>query len=1025
MSHDLDTGRDLGTADGATSAGAAPGKRTPTAGLTASRAPAAASDAPAPAAAAAIDSDGPFALHLPIQRKPDAAAGGERQAAGDRGDIATAAIAAKGAGEALPAPVQAHFGAAYGADLSSVRVHTDSAASQAVDASGARAFTYGQDVFFGSGQYDPTSGGGQFLIGHELAHVAQQGAAAAPAPQAKRVGAVDDPAERAADAAAHAALETGQTGDVHEVEASTAASAALAGERAPLSSATPKVRFFSQDEGPTPGGGGHARLTETALGRMGLSGGDVRSARMGNWERDLSQVLTPTTASLGLTAPDRPIMKILNLIAIKDFGRGINLSQFGTYDPVEHIDNPTGLRGTDVIDQGGTAAMPARRPDGSNPDSATTISGDHPTVGAAGDSHTAYADIDDRYRTNSHTAERGHHVANPSDAAAFLVDETAIPNYIYASRDWCIQTLRNAARLGRQNAAVAPGTVPSDDRLHGPRMFSSGVHTLQDYYAHSNFCEAAINILIRGGGLRVATATREERDAHNHASHVPTATADLASVAGVGGRVLDTHVHGNDARGNPTDRNLAVGDREVITTGSFNLTDTVDSLGEEISAKWRALDPFRVKPDQPSPLMLAAMDFLEMDPANPASFNQLAVQIADFIHPGVAAISALGNGGAAVVDGAGSVAAAGVRGVASLGSGMLDGLATGADFLHSHTGIGGDAAGTLHRGAGTVAATGDAAAGSVTGATGAAADGIRGLVTQMQQAEATLRTRQHTLRELYAWAYGHGPLDLLKAAARAIPVIGPRAAAIVESIQQHVHALIEGALGTLWNAALDRGTAIINEFIAAIRNQTNVSGNRRPVAAGPFQALRQKLADTFGNVSEFFDQGSGRPRTTTGADGRERYVGIAPASYTPPSHSEIAKDHGDIENRPGEAHAETHGGHVEAGNWLNGLAMALAQLATSGVAEPVNACWDRVAAGATLAADDPMLDQIDARVRMYFDHPAANRGFWEATVRSFVGGELGPALIEHLRGATGSAPAATGPLVDIPPGHPANPAPRP
>ena len=310
------------------------------------------------------------------------------------------------------------------------------------------------------------------------------------------------------EAAAHAALETGHPGDVHEVEASAAATAALAGHRAPLTSAEPRVRFFSQDEGPTPGGGGHALLTETALRKTGaLSDTEVRTARMGNWERDLSQLLVPTTVGLGLTAPDRPIMQVLDLIAINDFGRGVDLHQFGTYDPVEHIDNPTGLRGSDVIDQGGVAGMPAHHADGANPDNAASISGPGATVHAAGSSHDAYADRDERYRTNSHTLEGGHHVANASDAAAFQVDETAIPNYIYASRDWCTQTLRNAARLGTQrDLRLADGT-PSPETLHGPRMFSSGVHTLQDYYAHSNFCEIAINLLIRAGGLRVATAT--------------------------------------------------------------------------------------------------------------------------------------------------------------------------------------------------------------------------------------------------------------------------------------------------------------------------------------------------------------------------------------------------------------------------------------------------------------------------------------------------------------------------------------
>ncbi|MBK9033523.1 MAG: DUF4157 domain-containing protein [Myxococcales bacterium] len=1013
--------------DGADSlGGAAPGKRARTDGLAvrrrASTDPSAATASTAAASTEVVDD--PFALHLPtlsslptlpIMRKAAPAAGAAQRQAGDRGDIATAAIAGKGSGASLPGPVQQHFGAAYGTDLSSVRVHTDASASQAVDASGARAFAYGSDVFFGSGQYDPGSSSGQFLIGHELAHVAQQGSQ--PAPQAKRVGATDDPAEHQADAAAHAALETGQTGDVHEVEASAAATAALAGQRAPLSSAAPKVRFFAQDEGPTAGGGGHARLTETALhGMGGLSDAEVRTARMGNWERDLSQVLTPTTASLGLTAPDRPVMKILNLIALNDFGRGINLSSFGTYDPVEHIDNPTGLRGTDVIDQGGAAGTPARHPDGANPDTAASISGAHPAVGAAGTGHQAYADLDDRYRHNSHTAEGGHDAVNGHDATAFQVDETAIPNYIYGSRDWCTQTLRNAARLGTQRNLHNADGSPAEETLHGPRMFSSGVHTLQDYFAHSNFCEIALNILVRAGGLRVATATTESRDAANHRTVTAATTADLSSVAGVGGRVLDSHVHGNDAHGNPTAPNLTVGDREVITTGSFNLTDTIDSLAEELSAKWRALDPFRVKPDEPSPLMLAAMDYIEMDPANPANINGCGQAMADFIHPAVATISALGSGGAAVVDGAGTVAAGGAHGLAALGSGALDTLGAGADLLHRHTGVGGDAAASLHGGARAVTAGGDAVASGATGATGAAADGIRGLVTQLQAQEQQLRTRQHTLRELYQWAYGHGPLDLLKAAARNIPVVGPAAAAAIEMAQQQIHALIEGLLGTLWNAALDAGTAVLNEFIGAIRNQTNVSGNRRPVAAGPFRETRQHVADTFGNVSEFFDD-NGRPRPGTGAPGggeAGHYSGIAPASYTPPSHSEIAKDHGDIENRPGEAHAHAGGGHVEEGNWLNGLAMALAQLATTGVGVPVNACWAQVDEGHPVAATAPALDAIDRAVNLYFDHPAANQSFWESTVRGFVGGELGPALIEHLRGAHGSAPDAPGPLVDVP-----------
>jgi hypothetical protein len=185
-------------------------------------------------------------------------------------------------------------------------------------------------------------------------------------------------------------------------------------------------------------------------------------------------------------------------------------------------------------------------------------------------------------------------------------------------------------------------------------------------------------------------------------------------VAGVGGRVLDSHVHPNDAAGDATAPNLTVGDREVITTGSFNLTDTIDSLAEELSAKWRALDPFRVKPDEPSPLMLATMDWIELDPANPANFSAYGAAMADFLHPAIATISGLGAGGAAVVDGAGAVAAGGVRGLAAVGSGALDSLAAGADLLRRQAGVGGDAATALHGGATAIDAGARDVAGHVT-----------------------------------------------------------------------------------------------------------------------------------------------------------------------------------------------------------------------------------------------------------------------------------------------------------------------
>lgn len=78
-------------------------------------------------------------------------------------------------GQALPSDTRTGLEAAFGADLSGVRVHTDSGASQMSDSLNARAFTVGRDITFGSGEYQPGTAVGDALIAHEVAHVVQQG----------------------------------------------------------------------------------------------------------------------------------------------------------------------------------------------------------------------------------------------------------------------------------------------------------------------------------------------------------------------------------------------------------------------------------------------------------------------------------------------------------------------------------------------------------------------------------------------------------------------------------------------------------------------------------------------------------------------------------------------------------------------------------------------------------------------------------------------------------------------------------
>jgi hypothetical protein len=88
------------------------------------------------------------------------------------GDLESRLNASSGGGSALAPEVRAFMEPRFGADFSSVRVHTGSEAVQMNRELGAQAFTHGSDVYFGGGK-EP---GNNELTAHELTHVIQQGA---------------------------------------------------------------------------------------------------------------------------------------------------------------------------------------------------------------------------------------------------------------------------------------------------------------------------------------------------------------------------------------------------------------------------------------------------------------------------------------------------------------------------------------------------------------------------------------------------------------------------------------------------------------------------------------------------------------------------------------------------------------------------------------------------------------------------------------------------------------------------------
>jgi hypothetical protein len=127
---------------------------------------------------------------------------GLTQSSGDGAEIRSKAIDGAGAapsagdpatvreqlrnGRPLDSAVRARMERGFGRSFGGVRLHTDDNVGRLAGAYSARAFTIGNDIAFGAGQYRPGTLAGDMLIAHELAHAVQQeGGAGDAGPQNK------------------------------------------------------------------------------------------------------------------------------------------------------------------------------------------------------------------------------------------------------------------------------------------------------------------------------------------------------------------------------------------------------------------------------------------------------------------------------------------------------------------------------------------------------------------------------------------------------------------------------------------------------------------------------------------------------------------------------------------------------------------------------------------------------------------------------------------------------------------------
>ncbi len=77
-------------------------------------------------------------------------------------------------GTSLPVETRGFMEHAFSTDFAGVRIHTDSDASAMAESIQAKAFTYGEDIYFNAGGFNPQTDEGKELLAHELTHVIQQ-----------------------------------------------------------------------------------------------------------------------------------------------------------------------------------------------------------------------------------------------------------------------------------------------------------------------------------------------------------------------------------------------------------------------------------------------------------------------------------------------------------------------------------------------------------------------------------------------------------------------------------------------------------------------------------------------------------------------------------------------------------------------------------------------------------------------------------------------------------------------------------
>lgn len=874
----------------------------------------------------------------------------------------------RGGGAPLPGDVAAAAAASFGGPIDQVRVHTDAGSDRKASSMGMQAFARGTDVHFKAGAYDPSSSHGRFVLMHELAHVAQSGGAA-PGVQGK--------------------AEVGDSHDSAEVDADRAAEAAMRGEQYTVQRAEPKMRGFGatakRDETgkiANPDEVCHENQTVNAATSVGLSEKEAAMVYSGNWQRDMNQFLIP---KLQAACPE--IYEVMNILHAKHFGFTIpgQDKEFGTYDPSEHLDAPGGLTAGDVFDQNGDSA-----------------SGNKTLADATGqDPKKPLADADQRYVDAANAIKKKEadkaaagggkppegsaEAVTANDMAAFKVDESAIPVYLQVSRTQLKNTLNKSVNVAK-----------SGKRDLGLRMAGEALHTLQDYYAHSNFCEVAVNLLLD------AKFSKDGKILKGADAESGVSLVDLLQLnqydPNAGKHKLNSYVH---AKGQ-LDKNLATaGGKEVISTGSFSLKDTMHSVKEKVTRFIQDTNPFA---KGQGGMGKAVAIWIDSNPKYAPGMAEHAKTAGKMLKAVVPALSALTGGvsvarqGGAYVDGAANAAGAAADALWNGSGGILDRL----------------------KGAGN-AAGGELVAGH------AEAQARKKLMddfikTLEKRADALAGGEAGACAALVEYVSGEtGNVSLAKMV-REIPLIGKEAAELVEQAEKDAREWIRKQLEATWEAASKQIIAEIDAAVSLAVGDTEempethsktMSTPTHTDIAKDFDKDQQGAEDTFSvieEVAEIFKK-KGMEGVVSTANEVMNQVNAGDL-LTPDGLHKVAEamENADPKGPEDEPHRHQH---RHGGAWLAPLASSLATRASAAVLTQ----WRADVGDTSRPMGQCKIDEPDSamsasqEVDRWFVHPADNMGLWQGQAMAALQatGDDGVELRKELARRTGKPPSQQAP----------------